>query len=108
MVEARVKLEFLERMDQGLLDERKVDLIVAAPADFFAKLETGDTDARINSHSRSEGLSREHHVDYGRHALCRASRGRWNCSRQTSHTREHDFRPTGRVGLALDCGSFRR
>jgi len=69
---------------------------------------SGGTDARINSHSRNKSLSREHHVDHGRHALCRAPRGRWNCPRQTSHTGEHDFRSTGRVRLALDFGSFCR
>lgn len=41
---ARLKIEFLEQVDPALLAERRVDLILEAPRDFYAKLESGDVD----------------------------------------------------------------
>lgn len=40
--QARLKLEFLERNDPSLLDDRKVDLILEAAPGFYAELDAGD------------------------------------------------------------------
>ena len=46
--EKRLRLQFIDRFDQALLDERKVDVIVTlADADFYDDLQRGEEDAPI-------------------------------------------------------------